>query len=817
MPSPPPPLASATLAAASPPRAAALHRRSQPRGVQELEGQPSGPREEGDKPCPPSFFVVDAADVLPMVESEADERKSHQSHPDWSSAEVEQMRDFFAPWLPLPLPSAPAPAAKAAGRTEGAKREGEGNEGVGVEARANREGRAGAEEVAGERDALTAHSSPLPETAASAGGAAAREGVAKKSNKTASRRLEPDQLELLGLSYPLTGGGAPSPSELEQLLAALESPEKLCFRYHGDIHGGGGGGGGGGDFVQRPAPRIACVDVPADPEAPAGQVADGWASELGAAFGLRLSTTESIRAARRCRQALARNRTATAFYYAYGFSTAEEAADGASESAARRRCEEEGGLAFGAVQPLFSHNVLPLPIVALRASKFAKNLLKQRKKFRVPAALDAAATAAACSLELRTWRHGEFASSAVTERFEGAELGADDGADDGFSLQDAQTRPSGGAAGKERIAQRVLAAIQRSNHILVQLSPNQTAAIEAAAAAAAHFFALPPAAREWKHARFVHERRNGWCSQPNRTDACNEAVRRYEVAEHSGAGAGRAGASGTAPEGSPAAALLPLLDAALGVLRLLTQRVLALLEQALRLPEGLLLDAYKYSLTCSAGDFANQADGDDHARADAGGQGGGEEEATECKGMHVKVNLYRMAADFSRGHGEPPGDDIVQIRPHADLGLITAAPLSAVRGLQAATLGGDGWRWTDLEPRSRAGEVVVFGGGLLAWLTGGAVRPLLHRVVTFAGGDRISMPLFVKPTAETGIQVARRPDGWRELQPADWRPAGSGVSFSHDRYLDLQRKHEVTRSATIHCAAKDIGNCSLAQEMREAR
>ena len=29
--------------------------------------------------------------------------------------------------------------------------------------------------------------------------------------------------------------------------------------------------------------------------------------------------------------------------------------------------------------------------------------------------------------------------------------------------------------------------------------------------------------------------------------------------------------------------------------------------------------------------------------------------------MHVKINLYRMAADFSRGHGEPPGDDLVQI------------------------------------------------------------------------------------------------------------------------------------------------------------
>ena len=55
----------------------------------------------------------------------------------------------------------------------------------------------------------------------------------------------------------------------------------------------------------------------------------------------------------------------------------------------------------------------------------------------------------------------------------------------------------------------------------------------------------------------------------------------------------------------------------------------------------------------------------------------------------------------------------------------------------------------DVEPRSSPGEVIVFGGELLSWLTRDEIRPLLHRVVavTHDGKDvgsnrRLSFPFF---------------------------------------------------------------------------
>lgn len=65
-------------------------------------------------------------------------------------------------------------------------------------------------------------------------------------------------------------------------------------------------------------------------------------------------------------------------------------------------------------------------------------------------------------------------------------------------------------------------------------------------------------------------------------------------------------------------------------------------------------------------------------------------------------------------------------RTHADLGFVTVARKGSAPGLEVAV--GDGGGWRSLDDSLGPHDALVFGGKQLALVTGGAYRPLRHRV-----------------------------------------------------------------------------------------
>ena len=85
--------------------------------------------------------------------------------------------------------------------------------------------------------------------------------------------------------------------------------------------------------------------------------------------------------------------------------------------------------------------------------------------------------------------------------------------------------------------------------------------------------------------------------------------------------------------------------------------------------------------------------------------------------------------------------------PHEDLGLLTLAPAATVPGLEALVRGG----WVAVEPSMGRDELFLFGGSILAYVSGGQVPALVHRVCCSARGRRITAPFFFRPSLEVPI------------------------------------------------------------------
>ena len=173
----------------------------------------------------------------------------------------------------------------------------------------------------------------------------------------------------------------------------------------------------------------------------------------------------------------------------------------------------------------------------------------------------------------------------------------------------------------------------------------------------------------------------------------------------------------------------------------------------------------------------------------------------------------------------------VLLDPHSDQGLLTVAPLSDTSGLQVLSLvpqqgqqGQQGqqqgppqqqraaWRWTDVEPRAAAGQVIIFGGELLGWLSRGEVRPLLHRVAAAnqerAGEPqhRLSIPFFQRPPASGALALAD--DGGREVVVAT---RGSTERLSYRHFKAVRNGFAVYRSSHVQlaCEGDAVDDCAV--------
>eukprot|EP01102_Stenamoeba_stenopodia_P007348 TRINITY_DN2060_c0_g1_i1.p1 TRINITY_DN2060_c0_g1~~TRINITY_DN2060_c0_g1_i1.p1 ORF type:complete len:245 (-),score=54.38 TRINITY_DN2060_c0_g1_i1:90-824(-) len=86
--------------------------------------------------------------------------------------------------------------------------------------------------------------------------------------------------------------------------------------------------------------------------------------------------------------------------------------------------------------------------------------------------------------------------------------------------------------------------------------------------------------------------------------------------------------------------------------------------------------------------------------------------------------------------------------PHADLGLVTIGPRSAMPGLQAVDMivkdkGGRG-KWIDVEKLMAEDDVAVFVGNTMGHVSNGYYRPMLHKVSRPTNKDRFSLPFFLR-------------------------------------------------------------------------
>jgi hypothetical protein len=163
--------------------------------------------------------------------------------------------------------------------------------------------------------------------------------------------------------------------------------------------------------------------------------------------------------------------------------------------------------------------------------------------------------------------------------------------------------------------------------------------------------------------------------------------------------------------------------------------------------------------------------------------------------------------------------------------------------------GGGKWQWQDVEPRTRPGQVIIFGGELLGWLTAGAIRPVHHRVVTSAppnravdaneppGGHddaeevyRISMPCFMLPWRSALLEVVAPKSGGATLRVASAPHHEVGASANASlvaggasrgglvRYEELHRlqnrliayKSISGMAGRMDCDELDVGACRIA-------
>jgi hypothetical protein len=92
--------------------------------------------------------------------------------------------------------------------------------------------------------------------------------------------------------------------------------------------------------------------------------------------------------------------------------------------------------------------------------------------------------------------------------------------------------------------------------------------------------------------------------------------------------------------------------------------------------------------------------------------------------------------------------------PHCDIGLLTMVPRGTVDGLRVFRQDQDCGAGTDeayeaVECSMGPDEFLVFGGTALSALTGGWIRPLIHKAGPVPGVKRMSMPFFFRasPTA----------------------------------------------------------------------
>ena len=80
---------------------------------------------------------------------------------------------------------------------------------------------------------------------------------------------------------------------------------------------------------------------------------------------------------------------------------------------------------------------------------------------------------------------------------------------------------------------------------------------------------------------------------------------------------------------------------------------------------------------------------------------------------------------------------------HTDNTLLTITPAGTRVGLGIRLYGSHDHVWP--EARMRDGDLLLFAGDALSFLTGGRVPPLLHWVEPTIGSPRISMPFFLRP------------------------------------------------------------------------
>lgn len=115
------------------------------------------------------------------------------------------------------------------------------------------------------------------------------------------------------------------------------------------------------------------------------------------------------------------------------------------------------------------------------------------------------------------------------------------------------------------------------------------------------------------------------------------------------------------------------------------------------------------------------------------------------------MRVYEYATPRS---GAPTIADTAATSLHADLGLITVAPLSSHPSLMA--LDGNAGEWIPIERLQPADCAVAFMGETLGYILQGAcsMRPLLHYVTEdYADSTRWSMPLFMRARADARLKT----------------------------------------------------------------
>eukprot|EP00252_Welwitschia_mirabilis_P011938 TRINITY_DN2655_c0_g1_i1.p1 TRINITY_DN2655_c0_g1~~TRINITY_DN2655_c0_g1_i1.p1 ORF type:complete len:285 (-),score=9.14 TRINITY_DN2655_c0_g1_i1:216-1070(-) len=108
--------------------------------------------------------------------------------------------------------------------------------------------------------------------------------------------------------------------------------------------------------------------------------------------------------------------------------------------------------------------------------------------------------------------------------------------------------------------------------------------------------------------------------------------------------------------------------------------------------------------------------------------------------VQMEINYYAPCPNPGLTYGLPK---------HTDPNVITVLLTDSVPGLQALT--GDG-KWVTVEPLPNSFVVNI--GDQIQVLTNGVYKSGVHRAVVNAGKERISIPTFYAPSAETEMEPA---------------------------------------------------------------